>query len=30
MTFLDDNFAVVMFLEDLLRKYQSKADVYPR
>ena len=30
MQFLADNFAVVVFLEDLLRRYRSKRDVYPR
>jgi len=27
---LEDTFGVVMFLEELLRKYQSSTDVYPR
>jgi len=30
MQFLEDNFAVVRFLESLLRKYQSSGEVYQR
>ena len=30
MEFLEDNFAVVLFLETLLRKYQSSTETYPR
>lgn len=30
MDFLEDNLAVILFLEGLLRKYQSSTEIYPR